>query len=227
MKKILILILSCRHPVYEQIRINGIDKTWNSISTANTKTYYYYGNNSKAYHDENNIYVTSEDSFYAILNKTLETFEYCLQNFDFDYIFRTNSSSYVNKKKLSEWLDNKPIENFYSGVPGINKDVRYASGCGYSISRDLVEYCVKNKNKIDFSKISGGQEDDLAIGTLLKHIDIFPAPRQDVECNTEYVYDIENQFHYRCKCQNDRSIDIAQMQNIHNKIIKNELNTIQ
>ena len=219
-KKILILILSCKHPIYEKIKYDGIEQTWNSYEESNTQTYYYYGDSSSCYHDDNNIYVTSKDSFYHILDKTIEVFNYCLSNFDFDYIYRTNTSSYINKQKLSQWIQNKPLSRFYSGLVGQCRGIKYASGSGYFLSKDLVEYLLEHLNDIDRRIVFGGQEDDLAIGTVFQHINIIPAPRQDIECNINNKPDINNYFHFRCKCQNNRLIDIQQMHKIH-KLIKN------
>lgn len=215
MKKILILVLSCNHPVYRKIIDDGIDKTWNSISYPNTQTFYYYGNSTNTFHDDKNIYVTSADSYQYIIDKTLETFEYCLNHFDFDYIFRTNNSSYVNKSKLCEWLADKPNEKFYSGVIGRHGNIDFASGSGYSISKDLVEYAVSQIDKVNRSLV-----DDVDLSRIL-NVNITRAPRQDVECNINADYDINNHFHFRCKCPHNRAVDIHQMQNIHRKILQN------
>lgn len=218
MKKILILILSCNHPVYKLLANEGINKTWNSIDIDNMPTFFYEGGYKESYRDKSTIYLTESDDYANITKKTIEAFSYCIDNFDFDYIFRTNSSSYVNKYKLLEWLSDKPLNNFYSGIIGVHNNIKYASGSGYSISKDLVEKILKNKNLIDINDY-----DDISVGKFL-NTDIFPAPRKDLDCATSIDYEIDKYFHYRCKCASDRNIDIKHMINIHNSLNRDTIN---
>lgn len=216
MPKILILILSCKHPVYMFLSEEGIEKTWNSISVDNINTYYYYGGHDNSYHDQKNIYLKSADGYNSITKKTIEAFAYSIKNFQFDYIFRTNSSSYIDKNKLNFWLKDKPKKNFYSGVIGNNSGVAFASGCGYTISKDLVEKIVQNQDKVNTRLI-----DDVAVSHFL-NTEITRAPRKDTMCNTSMNYETDKHFHWRCKCPQDRRIDVQHMHNIHKELF-NEL----
>lgn len=209
MKNVLILILSCSDPVYQKLASDGINKTWNSTHLINAPTLYYEGGHNELYHDDSTIYLTEPDDYASITRKTLQAFRYAINNFDFDYIFRTNSSSYIHKTKLLDWLSDKPTNNFYSGVIGEYGDTRYAAGSGYTISKNLVKLIVDNPTQLDINYI-----DDVALGKFL-NIPIFPAPRKDLYCVTNRDYEIGQYFHYRCKCSDDRNIDIQHMHNIH------------
>jgi len=212
MKKILILILSCRYSSYEFISSEGIEKTWNSVTPPNIETYYYYGGCEKAEHNDKEIHLTSRDDYGFITHKTIECLEYALHNFDFDYIFRTNSSSYIYKEGLNKWLSDKPSNEFYSAVVGDYHGVKFGSGSGYTLSRDLVEKITSNKSKIEMNTF-----DDVAVGKFL-NMEILPAPRKDTGCLTFIDYEVDKHFHWRCKCDQDRRIDVQHMQNIHKLI---------
>tara|TARA_R110000796_G_scaffold235611_1_gene354667 strand:+ start:237 stop:896 length:660 start_codon:yes stop_codon:yes gene_type:complete len=210
--KILILILSCKDTIYQDLKFKGIEKTWNSFELSNIETFYYYGGYDSRTHTQRDIYLTEPDSLNYISTKTIECFEYALKHFEFDYIFRTNSSSYINKHKLVNWLEGKSLSNFYSGFIGIHEGIQFASGCGYTISRDLVNQLVRNKNNIrpDWS-------DDVIFANIINTY-IEPAPRINVMDIKNGDYKIENNFHWRCKCPDDRKDDIYHMHNIHNAI---------
>src|SRR6188768_669577 len=108
--KVLILVLSTDS--YYQLT-NCQKATWGSKKVENVRVAYYYGRPVK-----NN---TTEDYYFDIREdhdtigiKTLKAFEYFLKE-DFDYLFRINSSSYVDQEKVLKWLEDKPKAEFYAG----------------------------------------------------------------------------------------------------------------
>jgi hypothetical protein len=149
-----------------------------------------------------------------------------LKNIEFDYIFRTNSSSYIDKKLLYNYLIDKPKTNFYSGVIGDLNGNKFASGSGYVLSKDLVEVVLDNLDLWNHDYI-----DDVALGILLNKIGHRPveAPRFDIDIHN-FFHNIFNKvplnfYHYRLKSKN-RNFDISQMKKIYknkNKFINNFL----
>jgi hypothetical protein len=214
--KLLITILSCSQPPYTYIIENGIKKTWNSTHHPDIETYHYFGGSVNQSHDKDNIYLRCPEDYYSLGIRTLECFDYCLRNFEFDFLLRTNISSYIHKYNLMLWLANKPRENFYSGVVGEYghgaSSIKFASGAGIFMSRDIVEKIVKQADLIDTSLI-----DDVAIGKLLSDTKITPAVRIDLHCEHQNLNFDLSSFHFRCKCEQDRTTDSLVMQAIHNK----------
>ena len=51
------------------------------------------------------LYVNSSNDYKNIASKTLLAFEEVFKKFEFDYIFRTNTSSFINLKKLEAYID--------------------------------------------------------------------------------------------------------------------------
>lgn len=75
----------------------------------------------------------------GILVKTKVSMEYCLQTMDFDMLLRTNISSFFKFNDLLEFLHTIPSTNHIAG-PMLYDYVRfYPSGCGYIMTRDVVE----------------------------------------------------------------------------------------
>jgi hypothetical protein len=186
---------------------NGIRESWMKHNI-NNDIIFYYGNSEYNNIIGDRLYLnTKNEGIPNIGHKTIKMFEYCLNNYEFDYIFRTNCSSYVRIDKLNEYLINKPRTNFYNAVIMTHEPVPFASGCGYSISRDLVEIVVKNKEKWNHSYL-----DDVALALLLSGENIKPTHSSRFDINEYNMHNLDNLhldnfFHFRCKCS-DRNDDV-------------------
>lgn len=206
--KILIIVLSHKdNGIYSDF-YESQKKTWDSINVEGVETYYLFGN-----HDCNEIVGNEilvdviENNFNNCGYKTLKSF-ILTKDIEYDYIFRTNSSSYVDKNLLLEYIKDKPLDNYYSGVIGNHNGIKFSSGCGYFISRNLVQLLIDNSDRWNHNHI-----DDVLVGELLRTLGHRPTsnPRFDVEYHTDIP---TNYFHYRLKTF-DRINDIKNMYKIH------------
>lgn len=206
--KIIILVLtyldnSIYSKFYEQQ-----NKTWNSIDVDGVETFFNINGGEtqeiKGHFIINNLPETVENEGYKIINCFEKTLDW-----DYDYIFHTNSSSYIDKELLYRWLIDKPRENFYSGVVGDYNNQKFASGCGFTLSKDVVKLILNNQEKWEH-----GDKDDATLGIMLSKLGqkVHPAPRFDLIHDN--ISDIpDNFFHYRCKTS-DRNFDIENMEKI-------------
>lgn len=199
--KVIIAVLGCRDALFNLLIEEGIKKTWGNNNTSNVEIIYYYGQPlSDPYIISNNdIYINVGDGERDILKKTLLLYE-ILNKRSFDYIFRTNCSSYVNINNLLKFLEDKPKENFFSAFIGTHEGREFASGSGYFLSKNLVQKIVENQHLINNNLI-----DDLAISFFLKSqgIDIYPGNRQNFTTTEQVEREIDlNNYHYRCKSGN-------------------------
>ncbi len=133
--------------------------------------------------------------------RVLDCFEWIIENMDFDYIYRTTTTSYLNIEKLYKFIQDKQENNYYAAPEMFHTDnetkkqIKFGSGVGFFLSRDLVENIVKNREKWDFNLL-----DDVSLGKLLidhLDVDLQQIERQDFKKYPKFD-DIDfNQFHYR------------------------------
>lgn len=220
--KVLVLILGCRYEPYLSLQQAQKD-TWISLKK-DIEVFHYFGNNSIDEQKDNDIYLNCNDSLFNVAYKTLMVFKYLLDNnYNFTHIYRTNSSSYVNLELLNKYIRNISTNKYLAGPIGVAHNIKFASGSGYLISRDLVKFLVDNISSINTQLL-----DDVALGDFLisrNGVDINDIIRIDAyNDNMLYKinkYNINNAFHYRVKSETcDRSFDIRAMHYLHDLLIK-------
>ena len=185
--KILVLIIaSDDQPVYPELQ-----KIWRSymhLDPEHVEAYFI-----KANPDLENLYEIHEDIVWSrteeclspgILHKTVLSMECFSSRLDeFDYILRPNLSSFYVFPQLLKFLKTLPRQGCYCGASGTNIWTPFASGCGFILSKDLVELLIKKKGQL-FKKAD--YYDDVSIGMFLRRhgISLIPAPRVSF-CNWE------------------------------------------
>lgn len=215
--KVLIIVLSYQdNGIYSKFYKAQKD-TWGSIHLDGVETYYLLGNHhcNEIINDE--ILTNFNYSYANCGNRTIKAFE-LTNHIEYDYIFRTNSSSYIDKELLIKHLENKPKNKFYSGAIGNHNGILFASGCGFFISKDLVKLVLDNKDIFEHNIM-----DDVDLGNfLITHkVDIVDSERFDLVYSDNFDINLipNNYFHYRLKNDN-RDIDIENMYNIFKNKIK-------
>jgi hypothetical protein len=170
--KTAILVLTHNEWPYDMME-KCIRETWGKQQDSNVKTYYSVGFGPNMNLHDDTIYAPYPEGYENIGYKTLFAFEFLLST-DFDFLFRPNTSSFVNIHKLNEFVKTIPTEKYYGGSPipfnggGVMDSDRpdgptvCGSGCGFILSRDLVQLIVDNKDKWEHRLI-----DDLALCKFL------------------------------------------------------------
>jgi len=150
---------------------------------------------------------------------TIEAFSYVLENYAFQYIFRTNSSSYVNLLKLLKLTESLPKTGVYAGFEGrILRETAFASGAGYLLSRDIVEAICLSPTLWRHGLIDDIALADFVSDSLKAQIGQIPLPRRTIasldDAKTLSRREIQDHFHYRCKTGSTlETVEI--MQEIH------------
>jgi hypothetical protein len=191
--KILIIVLSYKdNDIYSKFYKAQKD-TWDSLIVDGVETYYLFGNHHCDEIIDNELLVNVPEPDYG--RKTINSF-ILTQHMNYDYIFRTNSSSYIDKSLLLEYVKDKPKEKYYSGVIGDAYDVYFAAGAGFFLSKDLVNLVIDNKDDWVHNYI-----DDVALAKFLFKFGYKPTdhPRFDVLSLDSLPKDF---FHYRLKTDN-------------------------
>ena len=207
--KILILVLSFNDNAIYSKFYKTQKETWDSEKIDGVETFYYFGNSNKNEIIGNDIFVDVNESIHNYGYKTINTFE-LINDLEFDYVFRTNSSSYVDKKMLLEYVETKPKENYYSGMIGNYDGINFASGSGYFISKDLIKLVLNQKDNWNHLLI-----DDVAIAKILFDNNINPYLNERFDVINEIEIPV-NFFHYRLKNKN-RDFDVGTMYRIKKK----------
>jgi hypothetical protein len=133
--------------------------------------------------------------------RTIEAYEYALGNYDFDYIVRTNTSSYVDLLNLAAYLRADGTIAPVHCQTGTWGSTPYPSGALYILNRDAVEKIVEHKARWRHEYI-----DDVALGLVLNRLGLARYSwlerfdfsfHKDLE--PEAIPKSPNLFHYRCK----------------------------
>ncbi len=151
---------------------------------------------------------TADNLMPGILNKTLLSLECLSSRLDeFDFVLRTNLSSFFLFPQLLEVLKEAPKTQYYfgsdTGQP--HSAGLIGSGCGFILSADLASDLVRNKDQL-FNKIGW---DDVLMGEHIigKGINLVSAKREDFHKLTDwksYKKEIDpTVFHYRVRTTQD------------------------
>lgn len=218
-KKVLILIIaSDNHPAFGELHT-----VWRSYMRAypdNIDAYFIKANPSLAQVHElvgDTIYSKCEESYKpGILKKTVLSMEYMLQKDNkYDYILRTNLSSFYVFPRLLAYIQTLPEKNCYAAhpllpsydIPAEFSQLVFGWGTGFILSRDVAEEMVKNKEEL-FLRASE-IPDDVLIGHFCaqKNIPLIRSvchcyPTYDAWCKGKDMIG-EDAFHFRAKGHND------------------------
>jgi hypothetical protein len=163
--KVVILVMSSELERYPELVLKQ-QTTWDADHHQEIETIFYYSS-YKTDLVGNKLHVDIPELLGYFYNKTMIAFEKLLM-YKWDYIFKTDNSTYINKEVLLEILRNKPRENYYGGhlyQTTYAKTAPFLWGEGFALSRDVVQYLVKEYKG---SAILRSGVEDVHIGMVLK-----------------------------------------------------------
>lgn len=173
-KKIIILAMGanvCPHTEWLKCVNDTFAKSLINNEYDNIKYFYYTGDSN----DElicNNNHIITKASDKNTMSKTIEVFKYILNNYDFDFIFRTNLSNYINIKLLDAFIQrlNNDIMNIY-GSDKIYKMYHnnnivhsYIRGNSMIISRKMIKELINEYDNNEYDEVE--YCDDELIGRI-------------------------------------------------------------
>lgn len=105
------------------------------------------------------IYSDTPEGRENLYYKTLDGFQWLLENEDFDYVLRTNCGSYIDLEIMKKEVEKLGVKNgVYKGVVGQYNNshnsgqppmIMFASGAAFLTSRDLIEDIVGKRNQVE------------------------------------------------------------------------------
>ena len=177
-KKIIILVMGTNEktdPFFRQEYEECCKKTWIKNLPSNFRVIYYQGGEKTELKDDI-LTVACEDDLKNTYKKTYFALDYIDKNFDYDIIFRTNTSTYINGYLLNLFINNIYEEDYFYGSEIYSLSEAY---CPYP----LFLYrrgngIIYNKNEVKNILIEGinllylGHTDDIALDNVLNSINI-------------------------------------------------------
>ena len=164
MKKCLILTIGAQITPWDKMLQTSLD-TWDSVEVEGIENVFFCGNPVKENTDKI-IYFPIEESYYTMSKKFICALEWALKNKEFDYILRVNSSTYVDKKILAEYIKTFDDKNVFAGIE-VDANPKWCVGWAYIISKDVIQNIVEHKDLL-----RNDITDDLAISYLINNLQI-------------------------------------------------------
>ena len=168
--KVLILVQSVDKPDFIRLR-QAQQETWDSVEVPDVQTIYYLPGPINDTLEGNTLRIWQDLHWQFMFFTFAKALRHMLK-YEWDYIFKTDNSTYVDKAKLHEILSSKPRTKYYGGmsfpfkIDGVHT-VDFFWGDGYALSRDMAEHIVQCYNKAPFK---GLQEDDIVVAKIMKNV---------------------------------------------------------
>jgi len=179
------------------IRNSKIQKSTWVKDFSNYSEVLFYKGGLETIRSGHDLLLNCSDTYSDMGIKTLKAFEWVDSNLSYDYIFRTNTSSYVNYKNLIRYLKIIKKEGTdYCGYIGEYKGIKYVSGSGIILSKNAIKSLISSKSEIDTDIV-----EDIAIGKLMKINEISPVngKRKDIESHKDIRNIDSDEYHIRCR----------------------------
>lgn len=214
-KLLVLIIASDNHPAY--IEMQMIWRAYMHLDPNHVEAYFIKGDPNLQSDFEikgDTIWSKTPECFVpGIINKTILSLEAMKdRRMEFDYVLRTNLSSFLIFPRLLKFMKTLPKNRCYCSTVmrgGEDGSIIFGSGAGFILSRDLAELMVEKKQLIfQHNRL---YPDDVLVGLFLQQekVELLPlgAPRVDfptLECWLAHKDKIpEGVFHIRTKNQHD------------------------
>lgn len=97
----------------------------------------------------------------------LEMVDWILVNEPADFIWHSNISTYLNLRRMQEFLNQVDSELYYAGIVGEYSEFSFVSGASVCLGRDTAELVILNRKHWDYSLPW-----DVALGKLLHNLNV-------------------------------------------------------
>lgn len=203
MKKILITVMSCDKEFFiNQEKL--IKQTWAKDiidgKYPNIDIVFYMGcpviNETYFDNDLKTIVLKCEDDLDNTFKKTIRAFEYIDNNYEYDYIFRTNTSTYVNIQLLNEFIQSITDNNVLYGseIYSLSESTcpyplcLFARGNSIILSKKHIDILLKDSYPLLYLNLC----DDYTIGNIINSHWI----KQNIDY-TQYIRGVPHGW-YKC-----------------------------
>lgn len=177
--------------------------TWGRDTDNNFKTIWLRGSEGKDFHFDQDLSILNvpvEETFANILEKTQLGIRWVMNQWNPDFIIRTNNSSYWSREETEKVLDRLPPGGLYGGVIGQMRHrqrmndrlIDFISGAGIWFSRDVATLLSEAESASLRYLV-----DDVAIGLIAQ--DQFPDMIEISRCDVTDYEPVFRSAHTRVK----------------------------
>jgi len=148
--------------------------------------------------------------------KTLAVLSWSLSNSHFDFLWLSNTSSYVQVEKVLEWCRGREPKGIYAGSTTKYRSFSFVSGTGILLSRDVAEAILSERRHWRHDLLV-----DVALGQICGRLGLTAQeiPRLDVTCvedlNSLSTDELREFAHFRCKSISRPMGEIQLMRALH------------
>jgi len=221
--KVIILIIASHNEAYDLFKL-----CWKEYmnSFQNVKSYFLYSDPNI----ENDVYITEDTITHksvesvvpGILFKTTAGMSFCNNYFSYDYLLRTNLSSFYHIPRLLSYLETRPNLNYagsqFYNLPNdpskfneqkivnehlgieLNDKFIFLHGAGFILSKDVVDnyinVLITNYDKLKPILLL---PDDVAISIIL--YSFLTLPPKDSQFSYYHPTEFENIYHLKHQCK--------------------------
>jgi hypothetical protein len=154
--------------------------------------------------------VSVPETYGMIAAKLWVALHHLVAHVAFDYVLRTNTSTYIDRTRLAQFVTQLPRTGYYGGHREVRPGYAFAQGSGILMSRDVVTQALAGD--WDFAK-----SDDVALGKVLAHqgVDLHHINRPLLR-EPEAVSNTDMRaFMWRCKGSGRERNDVGIMLQLH------------
>jgi len=225
--KVLILVQSIdlkSKPEYTSLR-KAQEDTWDSIPHPNVDVIYYMPGMVPDMLQGNVLHIACDTGWQFMFFNLAKAMRHMLKHDQsWDYIFKTDNSTYIDKAKLHEILLTKPRERYYGGMiypfMAPTQTQQFMWGDGYALSRDMVGHIV---HKYNAAPLKGKQEDDIVVAQLMQGVaDWDPSLKIDIPMLNNNQIELGHHA-YRCRIDHIGHSPAAVHYPNLNEIINNDI----
>jgi hypothetical protein len=157
--------------------------------------------------------VSVPELYGMVAAKLWVTLHHLVTQMDFDYILRTNTSTYVDRSRLAKFVASLPRTGYYGGYREARDGYAFAQGSGILMSKDVTKQALDGN--WDYAS-----SDDVALGKVLaaQGVELHHIRRPIVR-DTNAVLDSDlNAFMWRCKGSETDRNDADIMRELHSML---------
>ena len=153
----------------------------------------------------NELYVDSYSTYFSFGRRTLSLFDWFINSTDAEFLFMTNTSSFINIQnfmKLVDQYDSSQLIYLGAIINPNSNSFPIVSGAGKLLSRPLVLKILQNRELLQFNNV-----EDICLAELIFKLNVKAEalPRLDIP-SIEHLEKLPNgillqHFHFRCKSE--------------------------